>query len=73
MRFKLLLHTSKGSLLPFNYQYPLSAAIYKIIQRADREFALFLHDARAIVSNAKNCTSGYCSWHIVRNALERFY
>ena len=30
--------------LPFNYQYPLSAAIYKIIQSADHEFAAFLHD-----------------------------
>lgn len=33
-----------GSLIPFNYQYPLSSAIYKIIQRADKEFATFLHN-----------------------------
>lgn len=44
MRFKLTLHTAKGSLLPFNYCYPLSAAIYKIIARADQAFALFLHN-----------------------------
>ncbi len=44
MRFKLSLQTQRGSLLPFNYQYPLSSAIYKIIQRADSEFAAFLHD-----------------------------
>jgi CRISPR-associated endoribonuclease Cas6 len=44
MRFKLSLHTAKGSLLPFNYQYPLSAAVYKIIQSADPAFALFLHN-----------------------------
>ncbi|MBD0280088.1 MAG: CRISPR-associated endoribonuclease Cas6, partial [Flavisolibacter sp.] len=45
MRLKLTLHTNeKGALLPFNYQYPLSAAIYKIIQTADHEFAAFLHD-----------------------------
>jgi CRISPR-associated endoribonuclease Cas6 len=31
-------------LLPFNYQYPLSSAIYKIIQRADTAFASFLHN-----------------------------
>jgi CRISPR-associated endoribonuclease Cas6 len=30
--------------LPFNYQYPLSAAIYKIIQRADEAYAAFLHN-----------------------------
>lgn len=44
MRFKLSLLTAKGALLPFNYQYPLSSAIYKIIQRADAAFASFLHD-----------------------------
>lgn len=42
--FKLRLHTAHGTLLPFNYQYPLSAAIYKIIQWADADFAAFLHD-----------------------------
>jgi CRISPR-associated endoribonuclease Cas6 len=45
MRLKLTLHTKgRNALLPFNYQYPLSAAIYKIIQSADRDFASFLHD-----------------------------
>ena len=34
----------KPALLPFNYQYPLSAAIYKIIQSADADFATFLHN-----------------------------
>src|SRR5581483_7271554 len=33
-----------SSILPINYQYPLSAAIYKIIARADNEYASFLHD-----------------------------
>jgi len=31
-------------LLTLNYQYPLSAAIYKIIQKADSAFAGFLHN-----------------------------
>lgn len=31
-------------LLPFNYQYPLSAIIYKLIFSADADFATFLHD-----------------------------
>lgn len=45
MHFKLNLQsTQKQSLLPFNYQYPLSAAIYKIIQSADAKFAAFLHN-----------------------------
>lgn len=30
--------------IPINYQYPLSAAIYKIISFADAEYASFLHD-----------------------------
>lgn len=45
MRFKLNLHSRQNrSQIPFNYQYPLSAAIYKIIQSADTDFAEFLHD-----------------------------
>lgn len=45
MRLKLTLQTlHKPALLPFNYQYPLSSAIYKIIQSADAEFAGFLHN-----------------------------
>lgn len=45
MRLKLTLQTlHKPTFLPFNYQYPLSAAIYKIIKLADEEFATFLHN-----------------------------
>lgn len=44
MRFHLTLHARSGSLLTFNYQYPLSSAIYKLIQHADANFAAFLHD-----------------------------
>lgn len=32
------------TVIPINYQYPLSAAIYKILQRADEEYAAFLHE-----------------------------
>ncbi|RFS20498.1 CRISPR-associated endoribonuclease Cas6 [Chitinophaga silvatica] len=35
---------SKSNLLPINYQYPISAVIYKIINSADEEYAKFLHD-----------------------------
>ena len=45
MRLKLTLQAiHKPALLPFNYQYPLSSAIYKIIRSADAAFAAFLHD-----------------------------
>lgn len=44
MRFKLVLEKiSKSGILPINYQYPLSACIYKVIQSADEEFSRFLH------------------------------
>lgn len=44
MRLKLTMRATRHpALLPFNYAYPLSAAIYKIIQRADAAFAAFLH------------------------------
>jgi CRISPR-associated endoribonuclease Cas6 len=44
MQFKLTLLGQKGSLIPINYQYPLSACIYRIIQRADAAYSLFLHE-----------------------------
>jgi CRISPR-associated endoribonuclease Cas6 len=33
-----------GSILPVNYQYPLAAAIYHILSRADADYARFLHN-----------------------------
>ena len=47
MRFKLYLSIDKhgfGDRLPFNYQYELSAVIYKILASADQAFAQWLHD-----------------------------
>lgn len=45
MRLLLTLNTSDSNpMLPINYQYPLSAVIYKIIQRADTQYAEFLHE-----------------------------
>lgn len=45
MRFNLILHTiSHPAILPVNYQYPLAAAIYKILGRADPAYATFLHE-----------------------------
>lgn len=44
MRFKIHLGVARGSVLPINYQYPISSWIYKSINRADSEFAKFLHE-----------------------------
>jgi CRISPR-associated endoribonuclease Cas6 len=44
MRFQLILEQEgSAQLIPINYQYELSAWIYKIIRAADRSFAEFLH------------------------------
>ncbi len=44
MRIKLHLETLKGNLLPFNYEYAISAWIYKTLSDADPVFATWLHD-----------------------------
>jgi CRISPR-associated endoribonuclease Cas6 len=45
MRFQLtLIPSTSFGILPVNYQYPLAAAIYRIIQQADEEYAHFLHE-----------------------------
>src|SRR5690554_5850875 len=46
MKFKITL-TKKDSLhtvIPLNYQYAMSAAIYKILARGDKDYARFLHE-----------------------------
>ncbi|MCH9006931.1 CRISPR-associated endoribonuclease Cas6 [candidate division KSB1 bacterium] len=45
MRIKLVLRPRlQSATIPINYQYPLSAAIYKILQQASPDYAAFLHD-----------------------------
>ena len=44
MRIKLQLQTQKGNILPFNYEYAISAWIYKTLSKADPGFATWLHD-----------------------------
>lgn len=45
MRFKLTLNrTTKQRMLPMDYQYYISAWIYKVLKNADKDFARFLHD-----------------------------
>ena len=55
MRLQLSLTPCAGnSLLPVNYQYPLSAVIYRIIQQADEKYAAFLHDRGYRLDNGKS-------------------
>ena len=44
MRFKLTLSSSGAQCIPINYQYPLSAWIYKVFDQADPDFANWLHE-----------------------------
>ncbi len=54
MRIKLtLIPTQKKCAIPINYQYPLSAAIYKILYSASSEYATFLHDKGYISEKGK--------------------
>ena len=45
MRFKISLSPISASpVIPINYQYPLSAAIYKVLDKVDSDYAAFLHE-----------------------------
>ncbi len=45
MRLKITLEAKgAGTTLPANYQYPLSATIYKILQQSDADYSQFLHE-----------------------------
>lgn len=45
MRFRIKLEAvGDTKIIPVNYQYPLSAAIYRIIGKGDVEYASFLHE-----------------------------
>ena len=52
MRFKITFNrTGKQRMLPIDYQYYLSAWIYKVIGKADREFSDFLHSSGYTTGN----------------------
>ncbi len=44
MRLKLTLFAENPERIPCNYQYPLSAAIYKLLSQSSPEYSEFLHD-----------------------------
>ncbi len=46
MQFKITLHTAEShQLIPINYSYPLSSALYRIIAKGDADYAAFLHES----------------------------
>lgn len=45
MRLKLTLGHKPGAIIPINYQYELSAWIYKVLSKADGPFAQWLHES----------------------------
>ena len=54
MRIKMTLRANQHRCsLPYNYQYPLSAAIYKILANSSPEYADFLHDKGYIGPDGK--------------------
>lgn len=54
MRFKITLNrTGRQKMLPMDYQYYLSAWIYKVIGQADPEFSQFLHSQGYTSGNKK--------------------
>lgn len=44
MRLKITLDIPPKSVIPINYTYPLSAAIYGILAKGNKEYASFLHE-----------------------------
>jgi CRISPR-associated endoribonuclease Cas6 len=44
MRIKLTLSPADNCIIPINYQYPLSCAIYKILSGSSAEYAEWLHE-----------------------------
>lgn len=45
MRIEIVLNrTSKQRMLPMDYQYYISTWIYKVLEKADKDFSKFLHD-----------------------------
>ncbi len=54
MRIKITFKlTGKKQVLPLNYQYPISAWIYKVFAQANKEFASKLHEAGYKLENGK--------------------
>ena len=56
MRFKLsFVPKEPKPIIPINYQYPLSAVIYKVLSQADKEYSEFLHTEGFSVNGGLKC------------------
>jgi len=54
MRFRIkFILSGKKQLLPLNYQYPVSAWIYKVLGTADKEFTKILHEEGYKINTGK--------------------
>ena len=54
MRIRVLFQNEKPIELPINYNYYLSAAIYRSLNKSDPEFAFFLHEEGYITAKGKH-------------------
>jgi len=55
MRFRIKFSVpKKNQLISFNYHYPLSAWIYKVFEKSDKEFSEMLHQSGYKLENGKN-------------------
>jgi CRISPR-associated endoribonuclease Cas6 len=55
MRFKLHMQLAGNrQILPLNYQYPISAWIYRVMANADNEFTRALHESGYKIENGKS-------------------
>jgi CRISPR-associated endoribonuclease Cas6 len=59
MRFQLTLTRLQGDRLPLNYQYELSAWLYRVIQAASPEFSRFLHEQGYPLGNQETATKRF--------------
>lgn len=56
MRFRLILEVNRkafGDILPINYQYEQSSAVYKILSRVDKSYSTWLHDRGYMLDSGK--------------------
>lgn len=53
MRIKITLEVNQPIAIPINYQYPLSSAVYHLLERADKQYAAELHEKGYEMGNKK--------------------
>lgn len=73
MRFALRLQlcSDRNRLLPLNYQYELSAAIYRILSQSDVEYATWLHENGFEVDNKKFKLFTFSNLQIPRYEIDK--